>query len=86
MLTTIKWTEAFIDFLNRKIGVREIPLIRAIRAQVTSVMVLTDLATDLLHSTEHGFVECNLIDRASHTHPLFRDENAQIYYDLEIAL
>ena len=86
MLPIIKWTEAFVDFLSRKIGVRKIPLIYTNRTQVTPAALLPDLGTNLPHSTEHGSAECEFIARASHLHPLFRDDNAQVYYDLEIAL
>ena len=38
------------------------------------------------HSAIHGSVEKDLITRASHNHPLVKDENAEVYYDLETAL
>ena len=44
------------------------------------------LATDLPHSAEHGSVEADLIARVLHTHPLYRDDNAEVYFDLEHAL
>ena len=78
-LPIIKWTEAFVDFLSRKIGVRKIPLIYTIRDLVTPAAVPPVLATDLPHSTDHGLVEGELIARASHEHPLYRDDNAQVY-------
>ena len=37
------------------------------------------------HSTEHGSVEDELITRVSHTHPLYRGDNAAVYYQLEEA-
>jgi hypothetical protein len=37
------------------------------------------------HSTEHGSVKAELVARAQHTHTLFRDGNANIYYRLEEA-
>ena len=65
---------------------RKIPLIYTIRDLVTPAAVPPVLATDLPHSTDHGSVEGELIARALHEHPLYRDDNAQVYYDLEIAL
>ena len=38
------------------------------------------------HSDEHGSIEGELIARASHTHALFRDNNAAVYYALEEAM
>ena len=75
-----------MDFLSRKIGVRKIPLIYTIRDLVTPAAVPPVLATYLPHSTDHGSVEGELIARALHEHPLYRDDTAQVYYDLEIAL
>ena len=75
-----------MDFLSRKIGVINIPLVYTIRNLVTPTAVLPVLATDLPHSTGHGSVEGELIARASHEHPLYRDDNVRVYYDLEISL
>jgi hypothetical protein len=43
------------------------------------------LANDLPYSNLHGSVEGEMIARASHTHPLFRDDNSAVYYLLEEA-
>lgn len=84
-LPIIKWTEAFQDFLNRKIGVRMIPLAYVTRAVADVPNALPPLATNRPHSTLHGSVEAELIARASHTHALFRDDNAEVYYEIEEA-
>ena len=84
-LSIIKWTEAFTDFLHRKIGVRMVPLAYVVREVVDPPAPPPPLATNLPHSTEHGSVEGELIARASHTHPLFRDDNSAVYYLLEEA-
>jgi hypothetical protein len=78
-LSIIKWTEAFTDFLHRKIGVRMVPLAYIVRELVTPG-VPPALATGLPNSTEHGSVEGEMIARTSHTHPLFRDDNSSVYY------
>jgi hypothetical protein len=83
-LSIIKWTEAFTDFLHRKIGVCMIPLAYVVRAVVVPPAP-TALTTNLPYSVEHGSVEGEMIARASHTHPLFRDDNSRVYYLLEEA-
>ena len=83
-LSIIKWTEAFTDFLHRKIGVRMVPLAYVVR-EVVDPPAPPPLATNLPHSTEHNLVEGELIAQASHAHPLFRDDNSAVYYLLEEA-
>ena len=85
-LPIIKWTEAFVDYCNRKIGSMTIPLSYVIRENVPVPGPVPALAADLPHSRDHGSVEADLIARASHAHPLFRDDNAEVYFDLEKAL
>ena len=84
-LPVIKWTESFQDFLNRVIGVRCIPLSYVIREQEAVPAATPGLAPNQPHSIEHGSVEAELIARASHTHPLYRDDNSQVYYYIEEA-
>jgi hypothetical protein len=83
-LSIIKWTEAFTDFLHRKIGVRMIPLAYVVRADIVPPPPAA-LATNLPYSADHGSVEGEMIARASHNHPLFRDDNSAVYYLLEEA-
>ena len=85
-LPIIKWTEAFIDYCNRKIGARTIPLSYVIREEHKVPAPAPPLATNLPHSEEHGSVKADLIAWASHNHPLYRDDNAKVYFDLERAL
>ena len=85
-LPIIKWSEAFADYCNKKIGARTIPLAYVIRPTVTPPGAAPPLATDLPQSEVHGSVEADLIARALHTHPLFRDDNAEVYFKLEEAL
>jgi hypothetical protein len=84
-LSVIKWTEAFADFLYRSIGVRTIPLAYVTRKDALVPAAAPPLATNRPHSTEHGSVDAELVARASHDHPLFRDDNSQVYYYLEEA-
>jgi hypothetical protein len=83
-LSIIKWTEAFTDFLHRKIGVRMVPLAYVVRDVVTP-LAPPPLATNLPYSEEHGSVEGEMIARASHTHALYREDNSAVYYLLEEA-
>jgi hypothetical protein len=78
-LSIIKWTEAFTDFLHWKIGVRMVPLAYVVR-ELVPVPAPPPLANDLPYSNIHGSVKGEMIARASHTHPLFRDDNSAVYY------
>ena len=84
-LPIIKWTEAIQYFLHIVIGARMIPLAYVIRIDPQVPAIAPTLAPNQPHSTEHGSVESELIDRASHTHALFRDDNSVVYYNLEEA-
>ena len=57
VLPTIKWTEAFQDFLNRVIGAMMIPLAYVIRNDPQVPGLAPTLAPNQPHSTEHGSVE-----------------------------
>ena len=83
-LPVIKWTEAFRDYLHRMIGVRTIPLAYVIRTD-ENVPAITAIAAGAPHSTEHGSIEEELIARADHTNPLYREDNSAVYYKLEEA-
>lgn len=84
-LKVTRWSEAFTDFLHRVNGVRHAPLAYVIRAEATVPAAAPRLATNRPYSAEHGSVEGELIARLSHDHPLFRDDNAKVYYFLEEA-
>ena len=84
-LPVIKWTEAFRDYTWRAIGVRLIPLAYVIRENETPLAAAPALAAGQPHAIEHGSVEAELVARVLHTHALYRDDNATIYYKLEEA-
>jgi hypothetical protein len=77
-LPVIRWTEAFRDHLHRTIGVRTIPLAYIIRTD-DDVPAITAIANGHPHSTLHGSIEDELIARATHTHPLYREDNQAVY-------
>jgi hypothetical protein len=81
-LPIIKCTEAMVDYLHCCIGVRDIALAYVIRPD-TTVGAITALHAGSPHSTEHGSVEDELIARASHAHPLYREDNQLVYYKIE---
>ena len=84
-LPVIKWMEAFQNFLNRKIGNRNIPLAYIIQDEPNPPAMAPPLAPGQPHSVEHGSVEAELIARASHTHALFQNDNSDLYFQLEEA-
>ena len=51
----------------------------------TNTIESTPLLANLPYSVEHGSVEGELIARASHSHPAFRGDSSDIYFDLEEA-
>jgi hypothetical protein len=83
-LNIMKWSESFRDILHRCIGVRMIPLAYVIRENEVPPAI-TALAAGQPHSAEAGSIEQELITRGSHTHALFRDDRATVYYKLEEA-
>ena len=60
-LPIIKWSEAFVDHCNCKIGSRTIPLVYVVRNNSAVRGVIPTLATDLPHSELNGSVEADLI-------------------------
>ena len=83
-LPVIKWTEAFRDYLHRRIGACTIPLAYVIRND-PNVPAIGAIAAGKPHSEEHGSIEDELIARATHTHALYREDNSSVYYLLEEA-
>ena len=63
-----------------------IPLIYTVREHVVPVNTLPPLATYMPHSAVHGYAEEDLIARALHYHHIFKDENSEVYYDIDTAL
>ena len=84
-LHIMKWTEAFSDFARRVIGTRTIPLSYVIRETVAVPGVAPPLMPNQPYAEAFGSVEEELIARATHTHPLYRDDNASLYFYLEEA-
>jgi hypothetical protein len=84
-LGVVEWSEAFIDYLHRCIGVRMIPLAYVVREVEDPPAAAPPLAANSPHSEEHKSIENELIARAKHEHPLFRNDNKKVYNMLEVA-
>ena len=84
-LPIISWIEAFADHLSNRIGTRMIPLSYVIRENANPPAV-PPLAVGKPHSSEYGSVEADMVALSSHNHPLYRDDNAQVYFALEQGL
>ena len=84
-LNIMKWTEAFTDFARRVVGYRTIPLSYVIRETAVVPAAIPALLADQPFAEVNGSVEDELVDRASHLHPLFREDNASVYFFLEEA-
>ena len=90
----LKWTDTFKDWSMNTFGVRNAPLAYVIRDTV-SVLQETRPAGDtttsidpLLDDKSHGksgSVLDDLVARLSHTHPLYKSDNAKVYSALEEA-
>jgi hypothetical protein len=83
-LPIIKWTEAFRDYMHRTVGVRAVPLACVIRPVATPPLIGAQ-APGAPHSAEHAATETEPIDRASHGHALFREDNSAVHCKLEEA-
>ena len=59
-----------------------VPLAYLVR-YVDNVPAPIALSNKFPYSEEYGSVEGEPIARASHTHPLYRDDNSSLYYLLE---
>ena len=90
----LKWTDTFKDWSMNTFGVRNAPLAYVIRDNVDvlpEVRPANDTTTKidpLLDSKPHGAsgsVLGDLVSRLSHTHPLYKTDNAKVYTALEEA-
>ena len=90
--TPLKWCESFKHYLYSTFGVRKIPLTYVIREKVSVVPESGNdpngsydpLQTNKSYGNS-GSVLGDLIDRASHSHPLFKSDNATVFGAIEAA-
>ena len=83
----IKWIDSLNLHLNAIVGVRNCPLVFVVREQAD----LTNITRGTLmagqpHSEENGSLEAELFQLTSHNHPLFRNDNGDVYDRMERAL
>ena len=75
ILHIMKWTKSFSDFSRLVIGTRTIPLSYVIRDTVDVPRDAPALMPNQPYAAEYESVEEEIIARAAHTHPLYRDDN-----------
>ena len=84
-LPVVQWTEAFETFLEKVLGVRDIPLAYVIREQDVPPAI-TPLMANRPYSAVNGSVVQELVARASHTHALFDSDNELVFNHIEEAV
>ena len=73
--------------LNAIVGVRNSPLVYVVREQSNLThFTRGNLMAGQPHSEENVSLEAELIQLTSHNHPLFRNENGDVYNRMEQAL
>ena len=81
----MKWTEDFSDFACHVIGTWNTPLSYAIRDTVDVPRDAPRYHAQPTLPDEYESVEEDIISRAMHTHPLYRENNYSLYFYLEEA-
>jgi len=88
----LKWCESFRHFLYATFGVRKVPLLYVIRDSVAVTPELgpdTNVTYDPLIALKaygsSGSILEDLINRSSHDHPLFKNDNATVFGHIEEA-
>ena len=79
----MKWADNLSDFSWRGIGTRTIPLSCVILETVAVPALAPPLFPNKPYADKFGWVEEDMISRATHTQPLYRDDNASLYFYLE---
>ena len=85
-LPAMKWSGSFTELLHRVVGIRMIPLAYVVMESVARVRPLPPLAQDIPHSENHGFIEEDLIEFATHAHWLFKNNSSSVCHHLEEAV
>ena len=81
----IKWTEYIANFLHQTVGERNIRFSCVIRELDTVPGVAPPMVRCESYSEENGYMDKDLIIRASHTHPHLKEYNSKVYYYIEEA-
>ncbi len=83
-LAVYKWLETVRNHLNQVIGVRYAPLSYVICETATVDPVPPVRMLDEPFAEINGSVEGEMIARMSHTHPLFKSDNGQVFDVIEV--
>ena len=81
----VKWLEAYESYAGQKIACRDSPTAYVIREKEVPDAIPPTLARDEPHSEEHGSVRGELIARLTHTHGIYREDNAAVFDDIKLA-
>ena len=85
-MTPVKWMESFKDCLFRTFGVRKCPLSYVIREDdAVAPEATAPLLPNKAYSEVAGSVLSEMIQRFSHTHSLFKQDNSMVYSLLDEA-
>eukprot|EP00957_Ditylum_brightwellii_P042948 3252126-Ditylum_brightwellii.AAC.1 len=82
----MRWVDVFDDFLSRKICVRTIPLSYVTWETALALRPASVNRENLPHCKEFISIDEELVPQALHTHPLYCEDNASVYYCLKEAV
>eukprot|EP00957_Ditylum_brightwellii_P184188 14029473-Ditylum_brightwellii.AAC.1 len=82
----MRWVDVFDYFLSRKIGVCTIPLSHVTRETALALRPASVNRENFPQGEEFESIDEELVAQASHTYPLYCEDNAQVYYCLEEAV
>ena len=81
----IKWIESFKLRCSNVVGVKNCPIVYVIDEREANTP-RPALATDQPHSEEYGSVESELVKLLSWDHPLFKNDNNNVFDRIERSL
>ena len=84
-LDLVKWLETYEWYTGQKIGCQDAPLAYVIREENTAATSPPPLKADEPHSEKHVSVREELVVRLLHTHGLYREDNATVYNNIDLA-
>ena len=82
-LPVYNWIQSVNNYLNRRVGVRDAGLSYVVREIAAVSNILPARAVDEPHSEEYGSIEGDQTHRLSHTHALFKLDNAEVFDIIE---
>eukprot|EP00957_Ditylum_brightwellii_P007508 567950-Ditylum_brightwellii.AAC.1 len=75
----MRWVDVFGNFLSKKIGVCTIPLSYVTRETALALRPASVNRENLPQGEEFGSIVEELVAQALHTHPLYCEDNTQMY-------